>query len=177
MVLPFAAGGTTDTLARIIAARMKVLVGQSVIIENVSGAAGTFSLGRAAPRRVYNYCGASADAIYKLPFDLLIFEPVVLLANNPSVIVSKKSLRPTSIASIATSACHRATCAAATSHLRAEVSALSKADMCSARAHVHFGPIADMSWLKGLRGSGRSTLNFPKSPARCSNSRVSKGPS
>jgi tripartite-type tricarboxylate transporter receptor subunit TctC len=158
MVLPFAAGGTTDTLVRIIAARMQVLVGQPVIIENVSGAAGTINLGRAAPRRIYNYCGALADAIYKLPFDLLIFEPVVLLANNPSVIVSKKSLRPTSIASIATSARHRAACAAATSHLRAEVSALSKADMCSAQAHVHFGPIADMSWLKGLRRRQRCGL-------------------
>ena len=104
---------TTDTFARIIAARMQVLVGQPVIIENVRGAAGSISLGRAAPRRIYNYCGALADA--KLPFDLLIFEPVVLPANNPSVIVSKRSLRPTSIASIATSPCHRATCAAATS--------------------------------------------------------------
>src|SRR5262245_48627707 len=48
MVLPFAAGGPTDTLARIIAARMAVSLGQPVIIENVSGAAGTISLGRVA---------------------------------------------------------------------------------------------------------------------------------
>ena len=95
--MPFAAGGTTDVLARIIAARMQVFVGQPVIIENASGAAAPIGLGRATPRRMYNYCGALADAIYKLPFDLLIFEPVVLLANNPSIIVSKKSLRPTSI--------------------------------------------------------------------------------
>ena len=41
MVVPFSAGGPTDTLARIIAARMQILLGQSVIIENVTGAAGT----------------------------------------------------------------------------------------------------------------------------------------
>ena len=100
----------TDTFARIIAARMQALEGQPVIIENMSGAAGPISLGHAAPRWIYNYCGALADA--KLPFDLLIFEPVVLPANNPSVVFSKRSLRPTSIA---TSPCHRATCAAAAS--------------------------------------------------------------
>ena len=61
MVLPFAAGGPTDTLARIIAARMQVSLGQPVIIENVSGAAGTISLGRvarAAPDGYYDQCGA-----------------------------------------------------------------------------------------------------------------------
>jgi tripartite-type tricarboxylate transporter receptor subunit TctC len=48
MVLPFAAGGPTDTLARIIAERMRVSLGQPVIIENVTGAAGTIGVTRAA---------------------------------------------------------------------------------------------------------------------------------
>ena len=101
MVLPFAAGGPTDTLARIIAARMQVSLGQPVIIENVSGAAGTISLGRVARAAPDGYTisvgpmnsHVLTGAIYKLPFDLLSdFEPVALLANNPSVIVSKKSV-------------------------------------------------------------------------------------
>jgi tripartite-type tricarboxylate transporter receptor subunit TctC len=101
MVLPFAAGGPTDTLARIIAARMQVSLGQPVIIENVSGAAGTISLGRVARAAPDGYTisvgpmnsHVLTGAIYKLPFDLLDdLEPVALLANNPSVIVSRKDV-------------------------------------------------------------------------------------
>src|SRR4051794_17641201 len=44
MVLPFAAGGPTDTLARILAERMRATLGQPVIVENVAGAAGTISI-------------------------------------------------------------------------------------------------------------------------------------
>jgi tripartite-type tricarboxylate transporter receptor subunit TctC len=99
--LPFAAGGPTDTLMRIIGARMQVLLGQPVIIENVSGAAGTISLGRVARAAPDGYTisvgpmnsHVLTGAIYRLPFDLLNdFEPVALLANNPSVIVSKKDV-------------------------------------------------------------------------------------
>ena len=101
MVLPFAAGGPTDTLMRIIGARMQVSLGQPVIIENVSGAAGTISLGRVARAAPDGYTisvgpmnsHVLTGAIYRLPFDLLNdFEPVALLANNPSVIVSKKDV-------------------------------------------------------------------------------------
>ena len=101
MVLPFAAGGPTDTLARIIAARMQISLGQPVIIENVSGAAGTIGVGRVARAAPDGYTisvgpmnsHVLTGAIYKLPFDLLKdFEPVALLANNPSVIVSKKDV-------------------------------------------------------------------------------------
>src|SRR5262249_57882236 len=78
MVLPFAAGGPTDTLARIIGARMQVSLGQPVIIENVSGAAGTTSLGRVARRAPHGYTisvGARNShrrtrAIFKLPLDV-----------------------------------------------------------------------------------------------------------
>jgi tripartite-type tricarboxylate transporter receptor subunit TctC len=99
MVVPFSAGGPTDTLARIIAARMQVLLGQSVIIENVTGAAGTLGVGRvvrAAPDGYTLSVGPMnshvlTGAIYNLSFDLLTdLEPVALLANNPSVIVSRK---------------------------------------------------------------------------------------
>jgi tripartite-type tricarboxylate transporter receptor subunit TctC len=101
IVLPFAAGGPTDTLSRIIAARMRAALGQPVIIENVTGAAGTLGVGRvvrAAPDGYTISVGPMnshvlTGAIYNLPFDLLTdLEPVALLANNPSVVVSKKDL-------------------------------------------------------------------------------------
>ena len=99
MVVPFSAGGPTDTLARIIGARMQVLLGQPVIIENVTGAAGTIGVGRvarAAPDGNTVSVGPMnshvlTGAVYNLPFDLLRdLEPVALLANNPSVVVSRK---------------------------------------------------------------------------------------
>jgi tripartite-type tricarboxylate transporter receptor subunit TctC len=101
MVLPFSAGGPTDTLARIIGARMQVLLGQPVIIENVTGAAGTIGVGRVARATPDGYTisvgpmnsHVLTGAVYNLPFDLLRdFEPVALLANNPSVVVSKKDV-------------------------------------------------------------------------------------
>src|SRR6202012_4806750 len=99
IVVPFSAGGPTDTLARIIAARMQVLLGQSGIIENVTGAAGPIGVGRvvrAAPDGYTISLGPMnshvlTGAIYNLPFDLLRdLEPVALLAYNPSVVVSRK---------------------------------------------------------------------------------------
>ena len=99
MVLPFSAGGPTDTLARILGARMQVALGQPVIIENVTGAAGTIGVGRVARAAPDGYTFSVGPmnshvltgAIYNLPFDLLgDLEPVALLTNNPSVVVSKK---------------------------------------------------------------------------------------
>src|SRR5580692_5450679 len=101
IVLPFSAGGPTDTLARIIGARMQVALGQPVIIENVTGAAGTIGVGRvvrAAPDGYTISVGPMnshvlTGAIYNLPFDLLRdLAPVALLANNPSVVVTRKDV-------------------------------------------------------------------------------------
>jgi tripartite-type tricarboxylate transporter receptor subunit TctC len=101
IVLPFSAGGPTDALMRIVAARMQDLLGQSVIIENVTGAAGTIGVGRVARAAADGYTlsvgpmnsHVLTGAIYHLPFDLLgDFEPVALLASNPSVVVSKKDI-------------------------------------------------------------------------------------
>src|SRR5579859_139904 len=47
MIVPFPAGGATDTLARYLAEQMRGRLGQSIIIENVAGAAGTIGVGRA----------------------------------------------------------------------------------------------------------------------------------
>jgi tripartite-type tricarboxylate transporter receptor subunit TctC len=101
VVLPFSAGGPTDTLMRILAVRMQNLLGQSVIIENVTGAGGTIGVGRVARAAPDGYTisvgpmnsHVLTGAIYNLPFDLRRdFEPVALLASNTSVVVSKKEI-------------------------------------------------------------------------------------
>ncbi|MBV8577732.1 MAG: tripartite tricarboxylate transporter substrate binding protein, partial [Acetobacteraceae bacterium] len=46
MIVPFAAGGATDTLARFLGERMRAILGQPIIIENVAGATGTIGVGR-----------------------------------------------------------------------------------------------------------------------------------
>jgi tripartite-type tricarboxylate transporter receptor subunit TctC len=98
MVVPFAAGGPTDTLARVLAERMRTTLGQPVIVENVTGAAGTISIGRvvrAAPDGYTLSLGpwnshVLTGALYTLAFDLQKdLQPVAIIANNPSVIVSK----------------------------------------------------------------------------------------
>src|SRR5215470_14709294 len=48
MIVPYAAGGPTDTIARIMAERMRTSLGQIVLVENVTGAAGTIGVGRVA---------------------------------------------------------------------------------------------------------------------------------
>jgi len=101
MVVPFGAGGPTDALARIIGERMRQAIGQPVLIENVTGAAGTIGVGRVARAQPDGYTIVLGNwptfvvngAIYNLPYDLLKdFEPVALLPSNPYVIVSRKDL-------------------------------------------------------------------------------------
>ena len=48
MVVPYSAGGPTDTIARIMAERMRAPLGQTIIVENVTGAAGTLGVGKVA---------------------------------------------------------------------------------------------------------------------------------
>ncbi len=103
MIVPFPAGGATDTLARFLAERMKQSLGQPVIIENVGGAAGTIGVGRAvrAPADGYTLqIGTSTTnmltgGLYPLQFDLLKdLEPVTQIASEPMLIVGKKTLPP-----------------------------------------------------------------------------------
>jgi tripartite-type tricarboxylate transporter receptor subunit TctC len=104
MIVPFGAGGPTDALARIITQRMSVSLGQSILIENVTGAAGTIAVGRvarAAPDGYTLVIGNWAShvvnsAIYKTPFDYVAdFEPVARLSGNPYIIVGKNALPKT----------------------------------------------------------------------------------
>src|SRR5712671_5602039 len=101
MNVPFAAGGPTDTIARIIAQRMSATLGQSIIIENVTGADGTIGVGRVARAAPDGYLLSVGQwsthvlngAAYALPYDLLKdFEPVALLSTNPLVIVTYKGV-------------------------------------------------------------------------------------
>ena len=100
MIVPFAAGGPTDTIGRTVAEGMRAKLGQPVILENVTGAAGSIGLGRVAraPADGYtiNVGNWSAHvvngAIYALPYDLLNdFEPIALLAQAPQLIVARKA--------------------------------------------------------------------------------------
>jgi tripartite-type tricarboxylate transporter receptor subunit TctC len=101
VIVPFAAGGVTDIVARIVSERMKTALGQSVIIENVSGAGGTIGvtrLFRAAPDGYTLVVGqwtshVGAGAMYPVPFDYLNdFEPVSMLSLAPLWIVGRSSL-------------------------------------------------------------------------------------
>ena len=106
MVVPFGAGGPTDALARIVAERMRVALGQHVLVENVSGASGTIGttrVARAAPDGYTIVLGnwpsfVVASAIYTLPYDVQKdFEPIALLPNNPYVVVSKNGVPATDL--------------------------------------------------------------------------------
>ena len=102
IVVPFAAGGPTDTIARILAERMRVSLGQTIIIENMTGAGGTIGVGRvvrAAPDGYTISLGQNGSHVItgatynKLPYDLLKdFEPVSLLCNAPFVIAATRTV-------------------------------------------------------------------------------------
>jgi tripartite-type tricarboxylate transporter receptor subunit TctC len=100
IVVPFAAGGPTDTLARIVADGMKATLGQPIVIENVSGAGGTIGVGRVARATPDGHTIGIVSwnthvvngAIYALPYHVLDdFDPIALLANNHSIVVSKNA--------------------------------------------------------------------------------------
>jgi tripartite-type tricarboxylate transporter receptor subunit TctC len=101
VIVPFAPGGATDVLPRMLGERLRAVLGQSVVIENVSGAGGTIGLGRVARAAPDGYTLASGNwstfvsngAIYTLPYDLVKdFEPVVLLPSNSHLIAARATL-------------------------------------------------------------------------------------
>ena len=101
MVVPFAAGGPTDTIARTMAERMRISLGQTIVVENVTGAAGSIGVGRVARAAPDGYTIGIGHwsthvvngAIYPLQYDLLKdFEPISLIASNPQLIVSKNAV-------------------------------------------------------------------------------------
>jgi tripartite-type tricarboxylate transporter receptor subunit TctC len=101
IIVPFSAGGPSDAMARILAERMKVTLGETLLIENVTGAGGSIGVGRAARSPPDGYTVSfghlgthvANGAIYKLGYNLVTdLEPVVLLPSNPMIVVSKNAV-------------------------------------------------------------------------------------
>jgi tripartite-type tricarboxylate transporter receptor subunit TctC len=101
IVVPFSAGGPSDAMARVLAERMQRSLGQTVLIENVTGAGGSLGVGRvvrSAPDGYtigFGHLGTNVanGAIYKLGYDLVTdLEPVVMLPSNPMIIVSNNKI-------------------------------------------------------------------------------------
>ena len=101
IIVPFSAGGPSDAMARVLAERMQRSLGQTILIENVTGAGGSLGVGRVvrAPADGYTigfgHLGTNVanGAIYKLGYDLITdLEPVVMLPTNPMIIVSRNAV-------------------------------------------------------------------------------------
>jgi len=101
IVVPYSAGGPTDTIARIMAERMRGPLGQTIVVENTTGAGGTIGVGRVARAAPDGYAISIGHwgthvvngAIYTLQYDVLNgFEPVAMIATNPQIIVAKKAI-------------------------------------------------------------------------------------
>ena len=106
LIVPYAAGGPADTVARIVTERMRQSLGQIIVIENVTGAGGSIGAGRVARAAAdgYTVCignwgsHVANGALYSLTYDLLNdFEPVSLLATEPHLIVAKKAIQATDL--------------------------------------------------------------------------------
>src|SRR5437870_10942122 len=100
MVVPFAAGGPVDTIARIVGAPMGKALGQTIVVENVVGASGTLGVGRVARAAPDGYTLSIGHwgthvingAVYPLQYDLLRdLEPLAMIASNPLMIVANAS--------------------------------------------------------------------------------------
>lgn len=103
VVVPFTAGGASDTLTRIVANAMSKPLGQKVIVQNIDGAGGTLGsmqVAKAAPDGytilIHHIGMSTAPSLYaNLPFDPLTdFEPIGLVAEAPMTIVGRKDLPP-----------------------------------------------------------------------------------
>src|SRR5215467_13415288 len=101
IVVPFAVGGATDAIGAYRGRAHEKLLGQPVIVDNVTGAAGTIAVGRvarAAPDGYTLSLGQNGShvvtgATYAVNYDLLNdFEPVALISTGPLVLVGKKTL-------------------------------------------------------------------------------------
>jgi len=110
LVVPFPPGGSTDAAARIMAERMRVTLGQPIVIENVGGAGGSIGVGRVARAAPDGYTfdigqwdTHVGSIIYKLDYDLeKDFEPIALISNNPQLMVAKNDLPANTLGELVT---------------------------------------------------------------------------
>jgi tripartite-type tricarboxylate transporter receptor subunit TctC len=109
LVVPLATGGSTDTIARILAEGMRAALGQSVIVENTPGAGGTTGVLRVARSAPDGYTlqigqwgtNVASGAVHNLPIDLLKdLEPVALLCTQPFMVVGRKTLPADSLSEL-----------------------------------------------------------------------------
>jgi len=101
MIVPLPVGSAFDVTARVLAERMQASLGQPVIVENVTGAAGSVGTGRVARAAPDGYTIAFGGlithvingAVLKLPYDVLAdFEPVAPIATTDLVVVARKDM-------------------------------------------------------------------------------------
>src|SRR6187455_2322401 len=100
LVVPFPPGGSTDVAARIMAEKMRPILGQAVIIENVGGAGGSIAVGRVARAAPDGYTidigqwdTHVGSIVFNLNYDLQKdFEPIGLISVNPQLLVARKTL-------------------------------------------------------------------------------------
>ena len=101
MVVPFPAGGPTDALDRILSERMGRALGQSIIVDNVSGAGGTLGVAKVARAAADGYTLSIAQttsnvfsvAVYNVPYDVLAdFEPVALISASALMMIGRADL-------------------------------------------------------------------------------------
>jgi tripartite-type tricarboxylate transporter receptor subunit TctC len=109
MLVPFAAGGPTDTVARVTAQSMSKLVGQPIIIENALGAGGTIAATRASRAEpdgytllIHHIGMATAATLYrKLAYDTkTAFAPIGLVTNAPMTVIGRPDLPPNTLAEL-----------------------------------------------------------------------------
>ena len=101
IVVGYAAGGPLDTVARILAERMKTVLGQPVLVENATGAGGSIAVGRVVRAAPDGYTVSIGDmgnyianqALYPLRYDLRKdLQPVAMVANAPNMIVARNGM-------------------------------------------------------------------------------------
>jgi tripartite-type tricarboxylate transporter receptor subunit TctC len=106
MVIGYAVGGPTDTLARIIANRMSVSLGERVVVENVTGASGSIAVGRVVHAAPDGYTISLGDwsthiangAVYTLSYDpFKDLRPVAVLPSNPMLLLARKGIPANSL--------------------------------------------------------------------------------
>jgi tripartite-type tricarboxylate transporter receptor subunit TctC len=106
MIVPLAAGGSTDVIGRLTAEAMSRALGQSIVVENVSGAGGSTGVVRVARANADGYTfmigqwgtNVATGAIYNLPIDLLAdLQPIGLIATQPFLLVSRKTMEATDL--------------------------------------------------------------------------------
>lgn len=99
-IVPYGAGGPLDTVSRIVTERMRAALGQSIVIENVSGASGSIGVGRVARAAPDGYTVSVGNwpthvvngVMFNLSYDLVAdFEPVALVTSNPYIMLVRKN--------------------------------------------------------------------------------------